>query len=167
MRTKLAVALALIALPLFAVDYEYVAAWEAAQKRQPAHPPHTARIAPVNEPGTPLTIRGRVADAAGHAIRDAVVFAYHTDATGVYDRPGTPAHSWRLYGWATTDARGTFVFETIRPAPYPNRNVPAHVHFTVVRSNGQRYFANDLEFEEGKAAPAADVTLKLDEKNRF
>lgn len=156
-----------IALPLAAIDREFLAAWERTQKQQPRTLTSSARIAPVGEPGDPLTIRGRVVDAQGRAIRDAVVFAYHTDRTGVYDKPGTPAHSWRLRGWVITDARGGFTFETIRPARYPDRSVPAHVHFTVVRSNGSRYFANDLEFADNDRSRTANVLLKLDEGQRF
>lgn len=158
------IALLLVFAP---IDREYLASWEATQKSQPRTLQSTARIAPLDEPGTPLTIRGRVVDEQGRAIRDAVVFAYHTDRNGVYDHPDRPAHSWRLRGWAKSDERGTFVFETIRPAPYPNRNVPAHVHFSVVRSNGLRYLPDDLNFDERVQSPAAEVTLTLREAQRF
>lgn len=162
-----ALAIALLTVPLSAVDRDFLSAWERAQRDRPQSLTSAARIAPSGEPGTPLTIEGRVVDAEGRAIRDAVVFAWQTDNTGVYDRPGTPLHSWRLRGWVRTGERGTFTFTTIRPAPYPGRVARAHVHFTVTRSNGQRYFVDDLEFDEGKPMPIAKVVLRLEEKGKF
>lgn len=164
---RLLLVLCLSALPALAIDREYLAAWERAQSAMPSTPGAMARIAPAGEPGAPLTIRGKVVDAEGRAIRDAIVFAYHTDANGVYDKVGTPPHSWRLRGWARTDARGTFTFETIRPAPYPNLREPAHVHFSVTRSNGQRYHTRDLKFADGDRSAIAEITLTLEEAQRF
>jgi protocatechuate 3,4-dioxygenase beta subunit len=60
-----------------------------------------------------------------------VVFAYQTDRDGIYfseERPGSP---WRLQGWARTDEKGRFELRTIRPGPYPDRGVPAHIHLTL------------------------------------
>lgn len=113
-------------------DVEYLQALERAQRDRPPVLTAAARIAPASEPGTPLVIHGRVfrADGATPA-RDMIVFAYHTDATGLYNAPSAGPHSWRLRGWVKTDADGCFEFTTIRPAPYPNRRTAAHVHFTV------------------------------------
>lgn len=158
---------AFLALPLFAIDPDFLRAWERVHERQPETLASTARIAPESEPGAPLTIRGAVVDGDERAIRDAVVFAYQTDAEGLYDRPGTPPHSWRLHGWARTDAQGRFTFQTIRPASYPNTRIRPHVHFTVVRSNGWRYLPHELELAHGDTAPAVDVILRLEEGRRF
>lgn len=43
-----------------------------------------ARIAPVNEVGEPMVITGRVVARDGTPRVGAVVYAYHTDARGVY-----------------------------------------------------------------------------------
>ncbi|MCM3876032.1 MAG: hypothetical protein NEA02_06380 [Thermoanaerobaculia bacterium] len=85
----------------------------------PANPPVTARIAPQAEPGDPIEIVGTLVAPDGKApVGGAVVYAYHTDATGEYrgssDRP-------KLRGWARTDDSGRFTFLTIKPAPYPAR----------------------------------------------
>jgi protocatechuate 3,4-dioxygenase beta subunit len=110
-------------------DLEFIRALERAQRQRPRTPMSHARIAPVGEPGTPLTIAGRLFDRDGHSPMPGItVFAYHTDAQGLYDVPSNGPHSWRLKGWALTDADGRFQFDTIRPAPYPGRNVAAHVH---------------------------------------
>ena len=124
-----------------AQDLEFIAALERAQSARPAHLTSTARIAPDTEPGDALVVHGRaVAEDGTTAIANAVVFAYHTDRTGLYDRRGSPAHSWRLRGWALTDASGRFEFRTIRPAPYPNRNTAAHIHTNIFLADGRRYW---------------------------
>jgi protocatechuate 3,4-dioxygenase beta subunit len=112
--------------------------WEAAQKDRPSVIASSSRIAPVGEPGTPLVVHGRTEPPAPGAI----IFAYHTDNTGVYGRNG-----WRLRGWARTNEKGEFEFTTIRPAPYPGRNIPAHIHFTIERPNRQMR-SDELEFTE-------------------
>lgn len=170
---------------LLGIDQEFLRAWESAQKKRPAAIGTIGTIAPPSEPGTPLTIRGRVLSQGGEVVKNAIVFAWQTDASGAYDRRGTPAHSWRLRGWVRTDAKGAFTFHTIRPAAYPNHREPAHVHFTVETVQGARYFANDLMFaddpllqDSAKAAQGARVTttkgrqevaltLRLDPRNRF
>jgi len=117
---------------LAAQDVDFLRALERAQRERPRLLTATARIAPTEEPGAPLVIHGRVFRADGWtAAPDVVVFAYHTDATGHYDVPSAGPHSWRLRGWTKTDAEGRFEFATIRPAPYPNRPVAAHVHLSI------------------------------------
>ena len=110
-------------------DVEFIRAWERAQQLRPRVLTSYARIAPAAEPGMPLAIAGRVFDRDGRSPAAGItVFAYHTDAQGIYDVRVNGPHSWRLKAWALTDADGRFQFDTIRPAPYPNRNVAAHVH---------------------------------------
>lgn len=137
-----------LALPSFAAeDREYIQAVVEAQRARPAQIASTSRIAPEGEPGTALVLHGKAFAADGKTpLVGAVVFGYHTDRTGVYDRPGSPAHSWRLKGWAKTDAEGRFEFRTIRPGPYPRRNEAAHVHFTIFASDGTRYHAGAALF---------------------
>lgn len=110
-------------------DLEFLRALERAQQMRPRTLMSHARIAPADEPGTPLTIAGQVFQPDGRSPAPGMtVFAYHTDAEGLYDVRSNGPHSWRLKGWALTDAEGRFLFDTIRPAPYPGRNVAAHVH---------------------------------------
>jgi protocatechuate 3,4-dioxygenase, beta subunit len=97
----------------------------------PVRVPSSSRIAPEGEPGTPLTVLGTVVGEDGKTpLAGVVVYAYHTDDSGHYrndatvDGEGSP----RLRGWAKTDSRGHFEFATIKPAPYPDRDVPAHIH---------------------------------------
>lgn len=141
-----------------AQDLEFIRALEATQAHRPASIAPQGRIAPEGEPGTPLIIRGRLLGEDGRsALAGAVVFAYHTDGDGLYDRRGTPAHSWRLRGWARTDPEGRFEFRSIRPAPYPSRGIPAHVHFTIFVGR-ERFHGGELRFDDDPLVTEAERT---------
>jgi protocatechuate 3,4-dioxygenase beta subunit len=151
--------LAGLATPLLAQDLQFIQALERAQQARPAALTSTSRIAPESEAGVPLVIHGRAFEADRRTpLAGAIVFAYHTDREGLYDRPGTPAHSWRLRGWAKTDAEGRFEFRTIRPGAYPGRSIAEHVHLTVFTPAGDRYHAGELNFADDKFVSAADRT---------
>jgi protocatechuate 3,4-dioxygenase beta subunit len=154
-------------------DQDWLRAWERVQQERPADLSWRGRIAPDTEPGTPMVIQGRVLLEDGTTpAASAVVFAYHTDRRGLYDRREAGPHSWRLRGWARTDNDGRFEFATIRPAPYPSSNVPAHVHFTIVTAGGDRYSGRDLHPDEVKARPRGGVdhvehVLTIEPSRRF
>jgi protocatechuate 3,4-dioxygenase beta subunit len=114
-----------------AQDPSWLREWNEAQKSKPARVTSSERIAPATEPGIPFVVRGTVLDPSGKAAPAVEVFAYQTDATGLYAKDGN-AYPWRLRGWAVTDAQGRFEFRTIRPAAYPNRDIPGHVHLSFV-----------------------------------
>jgi protocatechuate 3,4-dioxygenase beta subunit len=151
------------AAALDAQDVEFIRALERAQQARPATLASTARIAPESEPGAPLVIHGRAFAADRKTpLANAVVFAYHTDKTGLYDRPGT-THSWRLKGWARTGADGRFEFRTIRPGAYPDSRIAEHVHFTLFTPSGERYHAGELNFSDDKFLSDAERTASARE----
>lgn len=113
---------------------------------QPAKLSSQARIAPPGEPGVPLLIEGAVTTARGTPAAGIVVYAYHTDATGIYP-PARNRHG-RLRGWAVTDAQGRYRFDTIRPAAYPGRNIPQHVHMHVIEPGRGTYYIDELRFTD-------------------
>ena len=153
MRHALLLFVTFFVTPAGAQDVEFVRALERAQAGRPATLESAARIAPPAEPGTPLVIHGRVYAEDGRTpLSDAIIFAYHTDREGLYDRRGSPAHSWRLRGWARADADGRFEFRTMRPGPYPTSRIPAHVHFTVFTGD-TRYHAGELRFADDEFVP--------------
>jgi len=138
-------------------DQEYNQAVRDAQLDRPERITSSERIAPDNEPGTALIVHGRAfADDGRTPIANAIVFAYHTDREGLYRPRGAPAHTWRLKGWAKTDAEGRFEFRTIRPGPYPGNEEAAHVHLTLFTPDGQGYHAGGLLFDDDPLVRDAD-----------
>ena len=166
MRHALALLLVTAFVPtLTAQDTEFIRALMRAQEQRPSPLGASARIAAENEPGTPLVIRGKVYGEDGKTpVADATVFAYHTDRTGLYDKPGSPRHSWRIRGWARTGPDGGFEFRTIRPGPYPSSRIPAHVHFTVFTADA-RYHAGELRFEDDPFVTAEERAASRREGN--
>ena len=106
----------------------------------------SARIAPVGEPGEPLVLEGTVRDARFRAVPGIIVYAYQTDAQGIYPK-GSTRHG-RLRGWARTDAAGHYRFETIRPAAYPGNSVPQHIHMHVIEPGRGTYYIDDVVFDD-------------------
>ena len=148
-------ALLLIAAGAVAQDRQWVAQWEGAQRERPANVGSVGRIAPANEPGTPMIIHGRVFQSDGTTPAEGItVFAYQTDRTGIYNERGTPG--WRLRGWAKSDAAGRFEFRTIRPGSYPRGRVPAHVHLTIEGSDLPRRWTGELRFADDPYLREAD-----------
>ena len=102
-------------------------------------------IAGPSEPGERLVITGQAVapDGVTPAV-GVIIYAYQTDATGEYHNDTNRVA--RLHGWAKTDQSGRFEFRTIRPAPYPNRGIPAHVHFHAWGSGYPLQWTEDLKF---------------------
>lgn len=113
-----------------------------------------ARIAPPGEPGVPLTFEGVVNDARGAPTAGIIVYAYHTDSTGIY--PAARNRHGRLRGWTITDAAGRYRFDTIRPGAYPGREVAEHVHMHVIEPGRGTYYIDNLLFEDDPLLTAAD-----------
>lgn len=122
--------------------------------------PANGRIAPAGEPGAPMVIEGVVRDARGRPAPGVVIYAYQTDATGIYPadaRPPGPAsrRHGRLRGWVKTDANGRYRFDTIRPAGYPNTDIPEHVHLHVLEIGRGTYYIDDVLFMDDPRLTAA------------
>jgi protocatechuate 3,4-dioxygenase beta subunit len=120
-----------------------------------------SRIAPPDEPGERMRIEGTVADRDGRPAPGVIVYAYHTDAEGIYpkeeDRRGQASYRHgRLRGWARTDAQGHYRFDTIRPASYPGNEVPAHVHLHVIEPGCCTYYIDSIHFADDPLLSPAD-----------
>jgi protocatechuate 3,4-dioxygenase beta subunit len=110
-----------------------------------------ARIADRNEPGEPMRIVGRVTHADGRPAPGVIIYAYHTNARGIYPPGDSTLGTWavrhgRLRGWARTDSAGRYEFDTIRPGPYPGRNSPEHVHMHVIEPGCCTYYIASIHF---------------------
>jgi len=109
-----------------------------------------------NEPGDPLIVSGTISNQQFEPIKDALVYVYHTSAKGWYSdkaphvsgQSGDERHA-RLFGYLTTDAAGRYEFRTIRPAGYPNSNLPAHIHIEIeAKGNERRTLISEIRFED-------------------
>lgn len=126
---------------------------EAVFQGMPATLTPTARIAPAGESGAPLVLGGRVIGRDGTPQPGVVVYAYHTNAKGLYPRPSrsTGAAGDRhgaLRGWAVSGPDGRYMFETIRPGAYPARDNPEHIHLHVIERGCATYYLDDVMFTD-------------------
>ncbi len=83
--------------------------------------------------------------------KNVILYVYHTDTGGVYPTKGNEKgwarrHGY-LRGWIKTDQTGQYTFHTFKPASYPNRPEPAHVHITVKEPDKNEYWLDAYEFE--------------------
>lgn len=124
-------------------------------------------LAGPNEPGLPLRIEGTVVDASGRPANGIIVYAYQTNAQGLYPtddrfRGQAAFRHGRLRGWAQTDGRGAYRFDTIRPSGYPNSDLPEHVHMHVLEVGRCTYYIDDVMFEDDpRLTPNARRELTL------
>ena len=102
-----------------------------------------------------VRIRGAVYESDGKTpAGNVVVYLYHTDEKGIYSKRGDEppgSFAWwhgKQRGWLKTNERGEYEIDTIKPAPYPARVEPAHIH-THVKSPSQKYdyFIADFVFQ--------------------
>jgi protocatechuate 3,4-dioxygenase, beta subunit len=152
---KLAFASLLIAVSVFA------SAQSTPQHPLPPRPSadlsSSATIVPVNEPGEPLLIEGRVfAPDGSEPVSGIDVHAYNTDAQGHYAANGS-FYPPRLQGWVKTDAQGRFQIRTIHPGHYPGMHVPAHVHFGLWGAGYPFQYADELRFAGDPYLSEADL----------
>ena len=47
-----------------------------------------------------------------------------------------------------TDSAGHYTIKTIRPAPYPNNSIPAHIHSAVKIPDNSMLYINDFVFAD-------------------
>jgi protocatechuate 3,4-dioxygenase beta subunit len=113
--------------------------------------PWNISIASATEPGEPLIISGAIYAPDGHTPLEGIsLWVYHTDATGHYSKlsdVGGEARNTRLHGLMQTNREGRYEFRTIKPAPYPGRTNPAHVHAYVSGPGYPEYWIDDFLFE--------------------
>lgn len=111
-------------------------------------------IAPATEPGKRIRVTGQVVNTGGLAIPNALVYLYQTDARGWYaaESPHVQAREGdmrqaRLFGYIRTDGLGKFELHTIKPAGYPQSDLPAHIHVHVW-AEGYAPFVNEFLFDD-------------------
>ena len=97
----------------------------------------------VNDSLTPAVgevthLSGKVLDASGSPVRNALVEIWQVDGNGVYLHSGS-GHgekrdkNFQGFGRFLTGSTGEYYFRTVKPVPYPGRT--AHIHFKIKREN--------------------------------
>ena len=125
---------------------------EATAERDPDGLSWSTVLAGSDEPGERMRLSGRVYASDGVTPRPGVViYAHHTNAEGLYAN-GSSETEWsrrhgRLRGCVRTNADGDYAFETIKPAPYPDRTGPAHVHLFIQEVGRRPYYIDDVVFD--------------------
>lgn len=125
---------------------------EATLERSPAGLPASLRLASPDEPGERMILSGRILKADdGAPAPGVVVYAHHTNSRGLY-ADGSDESEWsrrhgRLRGWVRTGDDGLYRFDTIKPAPYPDGTLPAHVHLFVQEPGRPPYYIDDVVFD--------------------
>ena len=113
-------------------------------------------IASDKEPGERLIVRGTIFKQDGKTpFNGVILYAYQTDNKGYYSKSGKEegAQKWhgRLHGWCKTDQNGRYEIRSIRPAPYPNNMIPAHIHMVIKEPvNNKTYYITDIVFKGDK-----------------
>jgi len=124
-----------------------------------------ASIAGNDEPGERMTLTGTVYQLDGETpAGNVIVYAYHTNAEGVYPKKGNEKN-WEqrhgyLRGWVETDGNGRYLFDTIRPGSYPSRQTPAHIHMTVKEPDRTEYWIEEVVFEDDPLLEPVDRSKK-------
>lgn len=84
-----------------------------------------------------------------------ILYYYHTDINGVYANkegldPRVVRHGY-IRGWVKSDSNGKYAIYTVRPAPYPNRNIEAHIHPSIKEPNiDKEYYIDEFVFDDDK-----------------
>jgi len=121
--------------------------------------PSKVTITAKEEPGERLIVTGQVFGPDGKSpLAGASVYVYHTDAKGLYTPETNDNRNPRLRGYMRTDAQGRYEYSTIKPAPYPNNRIAAHIHY-VVNAPGHRERVFEIVFE---GDPNIDERMRAD-----
>ncbi|MBK6538507.1 MAG: intradiol ring-cleavage dioxygenase [Ignavibacteria bacterium] len=108
------------------------------------------------EKGQKLFITGTVYKLDGKTpAPNVVIYYWQTDNNGYYS-PGEGMNEeakrhGHIRGWVKTDENGKYSIYTVRPAPYPNGNIPAHIHTSIKEPNiDNEYYIDEFVFDDDR-----------------
>ena len=106
------------------------------------------------EDGQKLMITGLVLKLDGIIpAANVIIYYWQTNAKGYYSPKKEMAQKairhGQVRGWVKTDKNGKYTIYTIRPAAYPNRSEPAHIHISIKEPHiANEYYIDDLVFDD-------------------
>lgn len=106
------------------------------------------------EEGQKLLITGTVYKIGGKIPSpNVVIYYWQTDNNGNYSpKQGMDEQAKRhgyIRGWVKSDEDGKYSIYTIRPAPYPNDHMPAHIHTSIKEPNiPDEYYIDEFVFDD-------------------
>src|SRR5437867_6397328 len=105
-------------------------------------------------------LSGRILDARGQPIRNALVEIWQCDANGAYLHSGTVNRdkrdtNFQGFGRFLTGSTGEYLFRTIKPVPYPGRT--PHIHFAI-KARGHDKFTTQC-YVQGEPKNESDGVL--------
>ncbi len=125
----------------------------------PADLSSTTSLIDKTEPGESMIISGTIFKKDGKTPAPGIIlYVYHTDSKGIYAKGADQKYALRhghIRGWMKSDSKGHYEFRTIRPAPYPNADNPAHVHPTIKEPGLSLYWIDEYLFEDDPLVTAA------------
>ena len=108
------------------------------------------------EKGQKLLVAGTVYKLDGRTpAQNVIIYYWQTDNDGLYSpRQGMNEKAKRhghIRGWIKTDENGKYTIYTLRPAPYPNNVLPAHIHLSIKEPDvDNEYYLDDINFDDDK-----------------
>ena len=106
------------------------------------------------EQGQKILITGIVYKLDGKTpAADVIIYYWQTDHQGYYSpEKGLDPKALRhghIRGWVKTGTDGKYAIYTIRPTPYPNRDIPAHIHTSVKEPDiANEYYLDEFVFDD-------------------
>lgn len=112
--------------------------------------------------GTVTHLSGRILDAHGEPVRNALVEIWQVDNNGVYIHTKCPERArldphFQGYGRFLTGSTGEYYFRTLKPVPYPGRTPHIHVK---VRGKGGRELLTSQCYIKGEARNERDGVFR-------
>ena len=107
-----------------------------------------------NEKGQKLLVSGTVYKKDGKIpAENVIIYYWQTDNNGLYspiagmdERAKRHGH---IRGWIKTGKDGRYALYTIRPAPYPNADNPAHIHISIKEPDiYNEYYIDEFVFDD-------------------
>jgi protocatechuate 3,4-dioxygenase, beta subunit len=114
-------------------------------------------------------LSGKILDAKGHPIRNAVVEIWQVDNKGAYLHAQSDNHdkrdvNFQGFGRFLTASTGEYYFRTIKPVPYPGRT--PHIHFKIKKA-GKELFTTQCYIKGEKGNDKDGILRSIrDEKAR-